>query len=700
MSKLTLELLTFQEGIDENASYIEFDLVNHVHKRIETFTYLDDIKPSAVALDYFESTELDSRYNVSIVDRSYNVATNSVHKLDSRSGFAKLTGIAYSSEYSELLITNQSFVDEFNKERPLFWRHELNADVVDVQLESVQWGNTVPVETGYVVDLAERAIFTNYQNYFDQDTGSYRVYFVTSTTSTGTQYRELLSPVPVVREASWEDIDPETGDLYDDLRVFTKEKNTSGYTYYFNQADTFWIKPLSKSLIRIRPPAGRKSDEPWYLRISAGDLTTIANSSTHRYWLPEYFTQPFQPSFPYIFSAYNKMLYVSDRIISATRGSLAIDPDTGRHLMLYIYDYEGNLLKVWTTNSTLNGLRYSNTKVFYEYNKILCWDNQSGLIALTESILPAWQFYAEYSYAADDLELTSINLNPIQNKDLLNQTIVLYVVPDADTDDRGLHYLIVEADNTISYTSQSRGFSYPNLQLRHSSGVFNSNNIIGMPYSSESDMDNFLMNYAVGFENTNAYLILGEINLLDRAIASKSLVYDVREQGDSLVNKTSKTYAKNPRTLQSVFGYGEDGATIPMNNVVVIQAPLDILTSYGGVLEENQAKDLLKKYMSAGTYPIIEWTYPWSETTLDVSTANAVTLSWTWEGPDFEYRVYRRRAEVTEWELLATYESGIPLTFTYEDTDVVSDDLVYYEVRIANPVYEYPAPYYSIAKVK
>ena len=70
---------------------------------------------------------------------------------------------------------------------------------------------------------------------------------------------------------------------------------------------------------------------------------------------------------------------------------------------------------------------------------------------LTEAILPSQQFFAEYYYEADDLEFTALNLNPIQNKSLLNQSIVFYIVPNADQDDNGLQYLLVEADGRISY---------------------------------------------------------------------------------------------------------------------------------------------------------------------------------------------------------------------------------------------------------
>lgn len=695
MASLTLELVTNSSDYTIRNS-IELDLVNHVHKRIETFMYLDDVKSSAVALDYFESDEIDSKYNIFIADRSYSLPANSLKKLDIHSGMEKVIGKVVNATYKDLLITNKTFIDELNHERPLFFLHRLPSNVTDASLEIVQFGNSDIIDSGYVLDLAKQVIYTNYQNYFNQETGSYRLYFLTITCSDGSMRRELLNSELVVREATWEDIDLATGNIYTDRTVYSREKNTSGYTFYFNEYSTYWIKPQLKSLIRVRPPTGRASDDAWYTRITNGDITSITNNSVRRYWLPEYLTQPYQPSFPYVFSAYNKMLFVSDRVLSATRGSLAINPAEGRHLTLFFYDFEHNLIKIWTTNSGLSQTRYSNTNVFYESDKILCYDNHHGFIVTTESILPSWEITAEFFFEADDIELTSLNLNPVQNRSLLDQSVVLYLVPDADSSDRGLHYLLVESDGRISYCSQALGFSYPNLQLKNSDGSFNSETVIGLKYISDIDDDTFLSRYTVGYDNGFAYLILAEINVLNRSTLNKAKVYDVRAKGDCLAQLNEETYAKNPKALQSRYGYGENGATVPLNNVVVIQAPITILTDYGGALQKDRATELLKRYLVAGTYPIIDWTYPYSELTVDVT--NQVSLTWTWEGI-FTYKLYRRFNEAESWTLIYETSSTTPEVLNYIDTDVNSEDVVYYELRISDE-YEYPAPYFVTVKVK
>lgn len=699
MSQFTLELITSHDSSYQLQTFIDLGLVNHVHKRIESFYFLDEIASSAVPLDYLETSELDSKYNVFIADRTHGVAANSSSRLDSHIGHEKVSVTSFTSAYAQILATNQVFVDEYNLDRPLFYKHVLPSDTVSVKLESVESGNLVTVSSGYKVDLDAGAVYTNYHNFYDQTTGAYRLYFLISTSSLGQQTKTLLSPAPVVSEATWEDIDPETGELYADRLVYSKEQNTSGYTFYFNVSDEWHIKPLAKSFIKPIMPTGRKSDESWYLRVSNGDVTTIQNDAARRYWLPEYYKQPFQPSLPYIFNAYNKMLFVDSKTIAATRGFLAISPADGRHITLYIYDYQMTLLKLWTTNTALASTTYSDSGVSYEVDKINCWDNRSGLIVLNEAILPGQQFFAQYYYEAEDLEYSKINLNPIQNKFILNQSVVFYVVPNADSDDRGLHYLLVEADGRISYCSQELGYSYPSLQLLTADGAYNPNNIIGLKYISDQDEDTFVTLYTTGNSNNYAYLLLAEVNVIDRSILSQVVSFDVRQDGDTLKDQATTTYEKNPKVLQSRYGFGEDGAAIPQNNVVVIQVPLELLEEYGGYLQKDKATELLKKYLTAGLYPLIEWIYPTVDVTCDVSVAAEVNLSWTWEGPDYAYRLYRRFNSSDEWILIYETSSETPVTLTYQDTDLTSGDAVYYEVRVFKEI-EYPAPYQNTVKVK
>lgn len=692
MSKITLELLTNHNDYT-NQRYIELPLVNHVQKRLERFVYLDHVDSQAIPLDYIESPAIDSAYNVAIVNRGYQVSANASFISDQYQHIDTIQGVSYTTPYSNVLMTNVSFYDQNSEEHPLFWKHTLPTNTVNVKVEVIENGNMLSEGEGYKLDLDSLSIYTNYFNFFDESTGAYRLYFITSTDSSGTQTKTLLNPVPVIEEASWEDIDPETGDLFDGRSLYTKERNTSGYTFYFNVAGKYWIRPISTSLIECRGPIGRTASNAWYLRVTQADITTITNGATRRYWMPEFFTQPYQPSYPYIYSSYGDAIYVNEKVISATRGSLAISPTDGRNLSIYIYDFSGTLLAVWTTNSSLHGKRYSNTKILYDSTKIIGWDNQSGLIFLSDSLLPSWDFYAEYYYKADDLEITGIDLNPIQNRDLLHQSIVLYLVPNTSSTEKAVQYLILDKDGTIIYTSQKKSISYPNLQLLNADNSYNNNTVIGMKYISELTSDTFINNYCVGFDNQYAYMIIAEVSVINLVTLDDANVYDVRRQGYSFANPTA-SYLKNPKALYSDLGYGEVGQRIP-NNAVVAQLPLDLLTEYGGVLEREQASQYAKRYLPAGVYCIIEWIFPYTSFEVDNTIEKKITISCTWEGSRYNYCIYRRFADLEEWQLIEEGKPAPKELFLFSEVFENSGDLVYYQVRLKD-AYEYPS-YFTVS---
>jgi hypothetical protein len=220
MSQFTLELITSHDSSYQLQTYIDLGIVSHVHKRIETFRFLDDVASSGVPLDYLETSELDSARNVFIADRTHGVPANSASKLDTHVGHDQVSTNSFSSSYSQILISNQVFVDEHNQLRPLFYKHVLPLKTKTIHLESVEFGNRTTTPTGYKADTVTGVIYTNYRNFYDQATGNYKLYFIVSTDETGKQTKELLNPVPVVSEATWEDIDIETGELYVDRVLY------------------------------------------------------------------------------------------------------------------------------------------------------------------------------------------------------------------------------------------------------------------------------------------------------------------------------------------------------------------------------------------------------------------------------------------------------------------------------------------------
>jgi hypothetical protein len=700
MSKITLELLAnYENGGDP---YVwEIPLHVHVHNRIEQFVYFNEIKDGAAPIAYLENQALDSRRNLHVVNRSYQIPGNAINKIYQLSSWDKVSSSSYSSMYKNILATHKTYVDENGKTQPLFWKHVLPADTTVAKLQVISLGERLPVESGYLFEVADGAIYTNYQNIFDQDTGAYKLYFVQSSTSAGATSHVLLNPEPTVSEGTWEDIDLDTGDWIEGKVVFSRSTGTSGTTFYFSEAHTYYIKPFETSLIQPRLPNGRLPTDPWYLRFSAGDLTAYVNSSARRYSVPEFELQNFAPSKPYIYSPYEHMSYVNERVLAANRGSLKIDPTNSLHMELFIYDVEGVLIRVLSTNTGLEATRYSTTDVFYETDKILSWDEYSGKVSLGIKLLPSWTIKARYYYEADDYQYSGIDLNPLSNKSIRNKTVVFYIVPNVDDEDHAIHHLVVDMAGMIVECSQGAGYVHPNLQLLTPVGTYNSNTVIGKPYISETGDDSFVSLYTAGAANTYGYSVLAEVSFVEKNFPENQIVYDVRRPGAVISpSRFEDVIQANPKILQSLLGYGEFGEEVPRNGVVVLKPPLTLLSDYGGELTEEGVKALITQHLDSAVYPIIQYQYPVSELDVDSTVVEELTLTWTWEGPDQTYELLRRESPAGQWEVIDTQVSPARGVLTYNDVGLTADAVYYYTVRITEDGITFPNGNSVAAKVR
>lgn len=692
MPSITLELIAHTNPDYGSASLIELDLVNHVHKRIERFIYTNTIRNAAVPIAFLENDPLDAWFNLQIANRTYSVTANSAKLSTERAPTAVVVASAYSTPYEKIIVTNRTFTDERGRIRPLFWRHELPDNVQECEIVRVSRGNRIKVDSGFEVDFETKNIYTNYRNFFDPDTGAFRLFFVVCTDDEGTTTHELLNPQPVAKLADWEDIDLDTGRLTTDYPVYSKEQSSGGWNFYFNDTDTWFIKPIDKSLIQPIRPSGRDPDEPWFMRFSAGNFVALVNEASRRYQLPEFDAQPFIPSKPTVYSLYTKLLRVNRRVVAATRDTLQIDPAQGLHITIFIENVEGEVIKVLSTDTSREGERFGSGDVFFETDKILSWDNRGGFVALGIDIHRSWSFSATYYYEADDFEYNLVSLNPINNKRVYDHTFVFYMIPDVNVNDRSIFHLVVDHNGTIVETSQGPGgIAYPNLQLVDDAGNFNSDTVIGLKYISDIETDTFITRHTAGFQNDDGYMVIAEVTALDTGIVENQLDVDVRRPGGvPKEEEFDNAIRSNPRLLQSRIGYGKDGQEVPENAVMIVDAPLSLQEDYGGELTAGEAERLLRRDIPSAGYAVINWVYPRSELSGQANLVDGADLSWTWEGPSLTYTLYRRDNLSGEKSVVTTISSPSEGTISYTDLDVVAGEVYHYSVSITENSVEFP----------
>lgn len=699
MASITLELIASASGDYDFTTSITLPMVFYVLKPIEQFRYQVDVPSSSVPIVYVENKPLDSHKNLVIVDKSYLVPENSKHLLEAHGRIIKLASSSFSGSYKDIAVTNVVYTDDKGRDRPLFFKHRLPLGVTQVSLTRAFNGNRQLVDTGYLVDLANSAVYTNHLNMWHEPSGSYSVYLVHYTTADGTTAREILNPMSVVNEATWEDIDQTTGNLVDTALLYTKEKTASGYTFYFNKAATWYIKPLDSGLLSMLKPSFRRAYEPWYPRFTNGDVIGTSNSNVYRYWLPDYDQQPFFPYKPIIYSSYGLFDQITPRIIVAPRNNISIDPNVGLHIELRITDADDVLVKVFTSDESKAGARFSDTAIYYEVDGFDSWDLRSGMLLLNTSLLPEWKISGSFYYTANDLELQTVDLNPINNALVKDHMYVFYCTPNANEIDSAIHYLIVNHSGIIVFCSQSLGLTYPNLMLLNQDGSYNTHTVVGKAYVSATSTDTFLDQYAAGYGNSYGYLILSEVNFADIAAEQDQLVFDVSRPMGINPNYYTDAFADNYRLLQSEFGYGTEGQEVPVNGVMIIDAPLSLLEDYGGTFAQQEAEDHLRKHMTAAGYGLIRWRYPASPITAISDTVGLIRISTEWVGPDLTYYIQESTNANDAWVTVETFTDPARTDdLTFGDTRT-SGSILYYRTIIedANGI---TYPEYNIVSIE
>jgi len=658
---------------------LELPVVNHVHSRMEKFIYADNVSAHSVALDYIESREITPANNLRLNNKTSIVPRNAPQLAEERVDYDTFYGLTYVTHSWEILATSITTVDEQGQLKPLFWKHVLPENTVEASIEEVQRGNRNQVDSGYKLDLDTNHIFTNYKNFFDADTGAYRLFYVVSTDDVGNTTHELLNPIPACAEAGWQDIDISTGNLYTTYPLYTRARGVNSNTFTFNVASQWYVRALSRALIQPRVPMALDANSNWFMRITNGDFFATTNGALRQYVIPEYWRQPFSPTAPYIFGSYEQLEYVNENILKFPRESTAVL--LGQPLTIFIRDYDGNLLKVLTTDASLHGLRYGQDNVFYESDKILAVDNVGGFVSLGIKLLPSWDFVATYYYEADDYEYTGINLNPVYNSQIRNRVVVIYCKPDLTNviSDTSVYHIVVDDDGTIVDANE------PGLAL-WIGGSPNPATVVGTSYGD------FLDDYAVGGANANAYMLIVEAAIDTKGDLRDTLVYDVRQRGAWPTDDNA--VKANPRLLQSAMMDNEQGTIIPRDNVVVIELPYSLQEDYGGLLTKEQAEDYAVRHLDASKLAVTRWVGPATDVTASHTDVGEITITWDWDGPG-TYKVYRRTNPTDVWvEIDSAAQAVLPAgrTMQYVDTGLTIG-VYHYEVRVVVDGVEYPASY-------
>ena len=644
-----------------------------VNSHMEQLKYTRYQKDNEVSIAYVESEEITSLKNLSVLERHWERPENNTSLLEDFEFLNIYDQKVFYSEYKKLLISDRVYIDRHGQERPLFYKHKMKGTPTNVEFYSVQNKTKSPIEEGYAIDEISNNLFTNYQNYFDYNSGSYRLFYVNYTVD-GISYNELLNPEPAIDELSEDSLNTEGLIIKDS---YTSEKIGSQYKFEIFLSESFssrlctsdngfYIKPLEANEIKILKPESIYLDNPWYLRITNGEFV----SGDFSYSIPEYYFQEFTNEFGVIRLVDKDSYFVTERVVKLPVERIKYNNQDNFYIDVIIMDEEENLIKVISTDPTKEKKTYQKTGIQYTFGGISSVDENKGFIELEESISKNNIIKCSFFYRTNELYYNLVDFNPVNNRKLLDHKYVIYCKPNTSSPNRSIYYLLVDRENIIVETSD------PEFRIYTADGNANLNTAIRKEL--------------VTFEEENpALLFLGEVSIEETSQPKDLFVFNINETLRVNESEIQNSIKRNHRILQSDFMYGEDGQKIQRNNIASIDVPIELLQEYS----EEEIKRFLNNRISIDRNYILNFVYPKSSLELNVNEDNNIEIKMSWEGA-YTYKVYRNSSTKGRYET-PIYEETVAIrpvgdvvqfVDTIPDENKTANEVYYYTVRLD----EYP----------
>ncbi len=448
-----MAILSFTFTVDNVPHTASFSTRRNIKKPVLFSRYQGVVGLPETVCAYVGTKEINPLSNLSITHLEDSIPENSRTVTTGDTQFAS-TSFSFSSRYFLLTDVFGDYVSD--NLTPLYWKHVLpdpdidpdSIQIMDMDLVSVDKNSfevvrinehdssELPIDGTY----EECAVYSNYVNSYNVETGDTAVYFVRYSASGETHY-QILNQVPVYLEATFDDVSPITGDLKYWRKVYTISPGLTYYAITTPVASTYSIRALETGRVVLREPAQLDDTVPWFVNVSNGAFSALRDGKVFSYSIPEYEDQDFSPLAPYKASIEEEAVYVRSDIIKVANGSLEIDT-TFFIMEVLIKDYLGNTLYALTTDTSIHGDQYyeggeaitksigsAEEPVLWDAYGLAGWDTSTGFIHLKSEYSDAYSFFVSYYYKETGCVLASLNLNPVFDEEYTGQFYAVYIVP-------------------------------------------------------------------------------------------------------------------------------------------------------------------------------------------------------------------------------------------------------------------------------
>ena len=650
-----------------------------VHKRLEYIRYGRIIPSSGICLEYVAYDPINPDNTLCIIDRSAEFPNNNTAVTKSFLKPFSISGISYISDTDKIFFTNQYSVLADGTGVPFFYAHKLpdNTQGATVQLVTPTGTEEVGTEL-FKLNDGKTYLFADFLNEFDDISGRYWLYYISSVDSSGNRTVEIYNPENAFHEVTFDDIDPTTGKLYPTANAYLKNSTGSKWTFTFPVVDTYYIREVKQVRIQVLPPTLEGPEDAWVVSVTNSSFDQIIEGVSHNYCIEEYALQAFIPAEPTKMAVWEEAIRITDSLVKLQREDARILPDESLHLDLLLYDKEdGSLVRALTTDTSREGAVYGDTEIEFNSTAIADWDGDASIIRIDDvAIQERYRIRATYYYDDETYAYTVLNLNPLLNPDIIGFMAVIYVVPDTKgTEEASIYHLLVK-DNIIYYCSQTGGDVVPNLS-EYSGTVPNPDTVVGSVYQGTGTYGNAFT------DRFPEYLILAEITILSPM--SGKIGIDIRTEGGGIdPDEEDEAIRANPRVAYFPGVAPVGGYPYPQNASLLVRVPYTLLTEYGGEQTKETIRSHVEKHMGAGEYAIIVYDGVIPEI-FEITPGDCITLKWYTEDPGYTFNVYRSLNKDSGYELIRTLAGATYDYNQYYDCDVTAGVEYWYYVRAVSP---------------
>lgn len=661
----------------------DVQLQSFVTAHTEYINYNKFSDPVSTMISYIESEPQTPQKNLFIKDLSWKHPRNNINYIleyeESKDNFV------FKSPFKDLYITNVTS----NSGEPFYFKHKTKFKKdSNVSLTIKKSGKFLEGESistsGW--KLINQHVYNNYENKFDFITGSYELYFISGVDENGNNVNELLSNVDSIGEFSWRDIDPDTGLVR--ASGYTKNQIGSEFEFNINLSEeescnedlrVIYIKTKSENIIKLMPPQNFDMENSWNVQVQNGFFF-----KDKVYRVTEFDNQSFNPEYG-IIKIFNKRSYMvgrnnSSHIIKVPVRNIHFDPENNSNIDVIVKDINDNVIFGATSDiNKLNSEVENSGKLFNVQIKSV--NEKEGFIELEESLNYSNKIYCTFHQKCDNYTIENLNLNPINNKKILEGFFFFYLKPNMKRYEKSIEWLYLDRYNEIIDCSEEQ----LKIEVKDENGVliYNPNTVI------KKDLQTFKNQYCFGYENFKKYLELGEVSYEETEHLDELNTVSIKDNTPVNENNYLEMISRQWKILQSKFGYGEEGQVYQNNNIVYVKIMKSMLKDFGGQYSKDELYDLLKSKLMIGTELILDFSYFDLNIEVNNSTNNKIKVSMSWEGPGNYVLVRRNIVDSSENIILLnqdylTRPENDLITFedVFEETD--NFDLVHYFYRYKN----------------